>query len=103
MTEYTITLDYDYVAREFVERDRIFLMRRFKLPFEVWESSPGSYHLRCPQPVSHDVAFSVLEASFCSSDYKVLCRKRDGFPVRTSEKTIISPQGTLVKPAPVKL
>lgn len=100
---YLITLDYDYVDRSFVERDRVFLERRFHLPFEVWESSPGSYHLRCPIMVELDVAFLVLEASFCSDGYKELCHKRQSFPVRTSEKMINSPQGLLIKPSPKPL
>lgn len=103
MVSYKICLDYDLVPRTFVERDRLFLMRRFKLPFEIWESSPGSYHIRCSKYVEKELAFKVLNASFCSEGYKELCHKRGDFPVRTSEKTIHSPQGTLVKPAPIQL
>jgi hypothetical protein len=102
MILYLLSLDYDNVPYDFINRELDLLRHQFKIHLDLWESSPGHYHIRCPKPLDWLEAKKVLLASRCSPAYKRLCVRIQAFPIRTGEKTAFQEDGTLefVKPRP---
>jgi hypothetical protein len=102
MIQYMLSLDYDNVPYDFINRELDLLRHQFKIRLDLWESSPGHYHIRCPKPLDWLEARNILLASRCSPAYKRLCIKTTSFPIRLGEKVCFEESGKVhyIKAAP---
>jgi hypothetical protein len=81
-------MDYDCVTERFIIREAQELARVFNLQFDIWESSPRHYHIRCEAAMPKAKALEIINYSRCSPDYKSFCEKVGCFPIRTEIKKV---------------
>lgn len=83
-----LSLDYDNWNILDLKRevDRINSMIPVKIDFQIFESSPGSYHIRSKVPIREDYCYFLAGLSNCSKAYKEYSKRRRCFVIREGAK-----------------
>ena len=101
---YLISLDYDDADTLFICKELKRLQEKFGSIFSIYQSSKDSYHIRSNKSMPLKEAFSILDFSDCSQDYKEFCHRVNLFPIRISPKIWYKNRNQkVIKPQPVKL
>ena len=104
MDKIYLALDYDDVDLDKVFSDFTYIYRIHGIGLALYTSSKEHYHIRSTKPIDFELAFSILNISRCSHQYKNFCTKVGKFPIRVSEKVKTFSNGEhLVSPLPILL
>jgi len=95
-----LCLDYDDCTEGFLWKELLRLREIYKGTLQVWETSPGSYHVRSSGNIDNEKAWEVMHESACSSDYKEMCYRHKLMPFRLSSKKVFDEKGLREIPPP---
>lgn len=85
---YMLSLDYDNVTYDYILREARIIYQQFRISLTIFQSSINHFHIRAIYPLEKELAFKILKASRCSTDYKNFCIKEGLFPIRDGNKII---------------